>query len=54
MAAAAGVSMSECRLGEESGRAHFLTRRVDRSEADGGVHASTLNGLAHADVRRAG
>lgn len=54
MAVAAGVSMSECRLLEENGRAHFLTRRFDRSEAGGRVHASTLNGLAHADFRQAG
>lgn len=54
MATAAGVTMSECRLLEENGRAHFLTRRFDRSEDGDRVHTSTLNGLAHADFRQAG
>jgi serine/threonine-protein kinase HipA len=30
MAVAAGITMTECRLLEEGGRAHFLTRRFDR------------------------
>lgn len=40
--------MSECSLIEESGRAHFLTKRFDRV---GGkkVHMQTLCGIAHYD-----
>jgi serine/threonine-protein kinase HipA len=34
MALAAGIEMTECRLFEENGRAHFMTRRFDR-DADG-------------------
>ena len=30
MAAAAGITMSDCRLLEEGGRAHFMTKRFDR------------------------
>lgn len=54
MAIAAGIAMSECRLLEENGRAHFLTRRFDRTDAGERVHAATLHGLAHADFRRPG
>lgn len=54
MAAAAGVAMSECRLLEENGRTHFLTRRFDRSVAGERVHSATLHGLTHADFRLAG
>ncbi len=35
MAKAAGISMTQCRLLEESGRRHFMTRRFDRP--DGGA-----------------
>lgn len=54
MAVAAGISMSECQLLEENGRAHFLTRRFDRSADGQRVHASTLHGMAHADFHQAG
>ena len=51
MALAAGITMSPCRLLEEHGRAHFMTRRFDR---DGNVkhHVQTLCGLAHLDYRQ--
>jgi serine/threonine-protein kinase HipA len=32
MAVAAGVEMTDCHLMEESGRAHFMTRRFDRTD----------------------
>ncbi|MCZ7682578.1 MAG: HipA domain-containing protein [Sandaracinaceae bacterium] len=32
MARAAGITMSECRLLEENGRRHFMTKRFDRLE----------------------
>jgi serine/threonine-protein kinase HipA len=54
MASEAGVTMSECQLLEENGRAHFLTRRFDRSDTGARVHSSTLHGLTHADFRQPG
>jgi len=53
MAGAAGIEMSECRLLEEHGRAHFLTRRFDR-EAGEKIHMQSLCGLAHYDFNMAG
>lgn len=51
MARAAGITMSPCRLLEENGRAHFMTKRFDR---DGNTrhHLQTLCGLAHLDYRQ--
>ena len=34
MAAASGIEMTECRLYEEGGRAHFMTRRFDRDPGE--------------------
>jgi hypothetical protein len=45
MAKAAGIEMSPCRLFEENGRAHFMTRRFDRDIVDGTMaehHLQTL------------
>jgi serine/threonine-protein kinase HipA len=53
MAEAAGISMSECRLLEEGGRRHFMTRRFDR-QADGSkVHMQSLAALGHFDFNTA-
>lgn len=49
MAQAAGVDMSECRLLEENGRRHFMTRRFDRLPGGGKLHAQSLCALAHFD-----
>ena len=49
MAQAAGVNMSECRLLEENGRRHFMTRRFDRLPGGGKLHAQSLCALAHFD-----
>ncbi|MGH9075804.1 MAG: type II toxin-antitoxin system HipA family toxin, partial [Acidimicrobiales bacterium] len=38
MAHAAGIAMSECRLLEEHGRRHFMTRRFDRPGGTDKVH----------------
>ena len=54
MAKAAGISMSECRLMEENGRHHFMTRRFDRLEGGQKLHMQSLCGLAHFDFNRAG
>ncbi|MFH1045024.1 MAG: type II toxin-antitoxin system HipA family toxin [Pseudomonadota bacterium] len=48
MATEAGVEMSECRLLDENGRAHFMTKRFDR-RGNHKVHVQTLCGLAHLD-----
>ncbi len=53
MAKAAGINMMESRLLEESGRAHFLTKRFDR-ENENKYHVQTLCGLAHYDYNAAG
>lgn len=49
----AGISMTQCRLLEENGRAHFLTRRFDRVNGQK-IHMQTLCGLAHLDFRMPG
>ena len=54
MAAAAGITMSECRLLEEGGRRHFMTRRFDRPDGGGRLHMQSLGALAHFDFNRAG
>jgi serine/threonine-protein kinase HipA len=53
MAMQAGVEMSPCRLLEESGRAHFMTRRFDR-DGNNKIHAQTLCGMAHLDYKAKG
>ena len=46
----AGINMTECRIMEENGRAHFMTRRFDR-DGNRKIHAQTLCALAHYDNR---
>lgn len=54
MAKAAGIVMTECRLLEENGRRHFMTRRFDRLPGGGKLHVQTLGALAHFDFNAAG
>lgn len=54
MAREAGIIMSDCRLYQESGRYHFMTRRFDRDEAGGKIHMQTLGALAHYDYNMPG
>jgi serine/threonine-protein kinase HipA len=57
MATEAGIVMSECRLLEESGRAHFMTRRFDREVVKGRTikhHAQTLCALNDLDFKQRG
>ncbi len=54
MAKAAGITMSECRLLEENGRRHFMTRRFDRLPGGAKLHMQSLGGLAHFDFNQAG
>jgi len=53
MASAAGIHMTECRLLEENGRAHFMTKRFDRVQGKK-LHMQSLCGLAHYDFNMAG
>lgn len=53
MAKLAGIDMMECRLLEENGRAHFLTKRFDRVGGQK-LHMQSLCGLAHFDFNESG
>jgi serine/threonine-protein kinase HipA len=55
MAEAAGITMSPCRLLEESGRAHFMTRRFDRETNENSTikhHVQTLCAMDHLDYKQ--
>jgi serine/threonine-protein kinase HipA len=54
MARACGITMTDCRLLEENGRAHFMTRRFDREGRNHKHHVQTLCAMAHLDFRRRG
>jgi len=55
MAKAAGIDMTETRLLEESGRAHFMTKRFDRTEPQDSdslpkkIHIQSLCAMDHID-----
>ena len=51
MATAAGIDMSPCRLLEENGRAHFMTKRFDR-DGNRKHHMQTLCAMAHLDYKQ--
>jgi serine/threonine-protein kinase HipA len=50
----AGITMSPCRLFEENGRRHFMTKRFDRLDDGDKLHMQSLYGLAHYDFNQAG
>lgn len=54
MAKVAGITMNECRLLEENGRRHFMTRRFDRIAGGEKLHMQSLCALAHFDFNQAG
>ncbi len=54
MALAAGIHMEPCRLHEEGGRSHFMTRRFDRTPNGGTLHMQSFGALAHYDFGLAG
>lgn len=54
MARDAGIDMTECRLHLEGGRAHFMTRRFDRTAKGEKLHMQSLAALRHFDFNAAG
>lgn len=57
MVKAAGITISPCRLLEENGRAHFMTKRFDREVTGSETrkhHAQTLCAMNHLDFRQRG
>ena len=60
MARAAGLDMMECRLLQENGRAHFMTKRFDRAKVEGEEggevrhHMQTLCAMSHLDYKKKG
>lgn len=63
MAKAAGLDMMECRLLQENGRAHFMTKRFDRANVEGEEgeeggevrhHMQTLCAMSHLDYKKKG
>ena len=49
MAVDCGIEMMECRLIEENGRAHFMTRRFDRLPNNEKLHVQTFCAMMHYD-----
>jgi serine/threonine-protein kinase HipA len=54
MARTAGIEMTECRLLEEHGRRHFMTRRFDRPDDGSKLHMQTVGGLEHVSYNEPG
>jgi len=54
MARECGIEISDCRLFEENGRRHFMTRRFDRLGGGEKLHMQSLGALAHYDFNMAG
>jgi serine/threonine-protein kinase HipA len=44
-----GIEMSECKLLEENGRAHFMTRRFDRPGGKEKLHVQSFHAMQHFD-----
>lgn len=53
MAEATGIEMMPCRLFEENGRRHFMTRRFDRPSGNAKLHMQSLAALRHYDFNDA-
>jgi serine/threonine-protein kinase HipA len=54
MARDAGITMAECRLLEENGRRHFMTKRFDRLADGSKLHMQSLGAIVHLDFNMAG
>jgi serine/threonine-protein kinase HipA len=51
MAVAAGIEMMECELLEENSRAHFMTKRFDRTNTTDKVHVQSFCAMRHYDFK---
>jgi serine/threonine-protein kinase HipA len=54
MAIDCGIEMMECKLFEENGRAHFMTRRFDRPTEHTKLHVQTFCAMQHYDFNDVG
>ncbi|NOY83300.1 MAG: type II toxin-antitoxin system HipA family toxin [Nitrospirae bacterium] len=54
MAKDCGIEISDCRLFEENGRQHFMTRRFDRLPGGEKLHMQSLCAMGHYDFNLAG
>jgi serine/threonine-protein kinase HipA len=54
MAVDSGIIMSDCQLLEENGRAHFMTKRFDRTETGEKIHMQSLCAMRHFDFNKVG
>jgi len=54
MAQAAGIEMHDCRLFEEGDRAHFMTKRFDRTSTGSKLHMQSLGAMMHFDFNSPG
>lgn len=54
MAKDCGIDINDCRLFEENGRRHFMTKRFDRLSGGEKLHMQSLCALAHYDFNIAG
>lgn len=52
LAREAGIVMTDCRLHEEGGRAHFMTRRFDRTADGRKLHMQSLGAMRHFDFNQ--
>jgi len=52
MAVKSGIHMAECRLHQEGGRSHFMTKRFDRTQKGAKRHMQTLCAIAHYDYNQ--
>ena len=52
MAISAGIKMTKCRLHEEGGRSHFMTKRFDRYANGRKLHMQSLCAMAHYDYNQ--
>ncbi|MBO5473303.1 MAG: type II toxin-antitoxin system HipA family toxin [Lachnospiraceae bacterium] len=54
LAQKAGIVMNDCRLYQESGRYHFMTKRFDRGINGAKLHMQSLGAIAHYDYNMPG
>lgn len=54
MAKDIGIEMMDCRIHEEGGRSHFMTKRFDRDDTGRKVHMQSLGAIAHFNFNKQG